>query len=178
MTEPSDPAAVRFTMLWAQAHPVVAGFVGGMVSDKSAVDDILQEVALALFSSFASYDPARPFVAWALGVARHKVHDRFRANARSRQVIHDPELLEALAEVSEQMGDELEERRAALQECLRQVEGRPWDLLQLHYVQDLEPASIAERLGLKAGHVRVLLHRVRGSLRQCIERRLGAGGAR
>jgi RNA polymerase sigma-70 factor (ECF subfamily) len=170
-------AALRFTKLWSDAQPAVAGFVRGMVSDRAAVDDVLQEVALALYTGFAGYDPARPFVAWALGVARHKVHDRWRAAARSRQVAHDPELLEALAEVSEEMADELDGHRRALQECLTQVEGRPWDLLQLHYVQGHQPREIAEKLGLESGHVRVLLNRVRAALKQCVERRLLGGGA-
>lgn len=172
-----DDEQERFTRLWTQAQPAVAGYIAATAVDPHVADDVLQEVALALYTSFASYDPQRPFVAWALGVARHKVHDRFRAHARSRQHLADPELLAALAEVSEEMADELGERRRALRECLRQVEGRPWDLLRLHYVDGVEAAAIAERLGLKQGHVRVLLHRVRTSLRQCIERRLGAAGS-
>src|SRR3569833_302528 len=102
-------SALRFTRLWTDAQPAVAGFVRGMISDLSTVDDVLQEVALALYTGFADYDPARPFVAWALGSARHKVHDRWRSASRSRQVAHDPELLEALAQVSVEMADELDE---------------------------------------------------------------------
>jgi RNA polymerase sigma-70 factor (ECF subfamily) len=170
-------SALRFTRLWTDAQPAVAGFVRGMITDPATVDDVLQEVALALYTGFAGYDPARPFVAWALGIAKHKVHDRWRAAARSRQVVHDPELLEALAEVSEEMADDLDAERRALQECLSQVEGRPWDLLQLHYVQGHQPRDIAGKLGLEAGHVRVLLNRVRNALKQCVERRLVREGA-
>ena len=168
-------AALRFTKLWADAQPAVSGFVRGAISDLATVDDIMQDVALALYSGFADYDPARPFVAWALGIAKHKVHDRWRTTARSRQVAHDPELLEALTQVSDEMAGELDEQRRALQECLRQVEGRPWDLLQLHYVEGKQPRDIASDLGLEAGHVRVLLNRVRTALRQCVDRRLVDG---
>ncbi len=170
-------SALRFTKLWSEAQPTVSGFVRGMISELSTVDDIMQEVALALYSAFADYDPSRPFVAWALGIAKNKVHDRWRAVALSRQVAHDPELLEALTQISAEMADELDEQRSALQECLRQVEGRSWDLLQRHYVHGHQPRDIASTLGIEAGHVRVLLNRVRSALRQCVERRLVGGGA-
>ena len=162
----------RFTQLWTAAHPTVAGFVRGMVPDRAAVDDILQEVAVALFAQFATYDQARPFVAWALGIAKHKIQDRWRTLARSKHVVQDTAVLEAMAEISAEMDDEFETRRAALQECLSQVQGRASDLLRLHYHEGLEPRRIAEQLGLEAGHVRVLLNRVRGVLRDCIERRI------
>jgi RNA polymerase sigma-70 factor (ECF subfamily) len=163
----------RFTQLWTAAHPTVAGFVRGLVPDRAAVDDILQEVAVALFAQFADYDQTRPFVAWALGIAKHKIQDRWRSLARSKQVVQDAAVLEAMAEISAEMDDEFEARRAALQECLSQVQGRASDLLRLHYHEGLEPRHIAEQLGLQAGHVRVLLNRVRGVLRDCIERRIG-----
>ena len=174
--DPDPSQQLRFTSLWTAAHPTVAGFVRGMVPDRAAVDDILQEVALALYHGMATYDPSRPFVAWALGIAKHKVQDRWRTLARSKQVIRDVGVLEAMAAVSAEMDDELDGRRRALQECLGQVQGRAYDLLRLHYQEGHEPREIARVLGLQAGHVRVLLNRVRAALRQCIERRLGAQG--
>lgn len=172
-----DPAReLHFTQLWTAAHPTVAGFVRGLIPDRAAVDDILQEVALALYNNLASYDPTRPFVAWALGIAKHKVQDRWRSLARSKQVIRDTQVLEAMAAVSAELDDELDSRRRALQECLGQVQGRAYDLVRLHYHEGREPREIASILGLEAGHVRVLLNRVRGALRQCIERRLLAQG--
>jgi len=169
-----DSQEWRFTQLWTAAHPTVAGFVRGMVPDRAAVDDILQEVAVALFAQFTTYDQTRPFVAWALGIAKHKVQDRWRTLARAKHVVQDTAVLEAMAEISAEMDDEFETRRAALQECLSHVQGRASDLLRLHYHEGLEPRHIAEQLGLEAGHVRVLLNRVRGVLRDCIERRIAA----
>jgi len=49
--------------------------------------------------------------------------------------------------------------------------------LLLRYEEGLELQQIAERLGKSAGHVGVLLYRVRSALRECIDRRLGAENA-
>ena len=174
---PDSARELRFTQLWTAAHPTVAGFVRGLIPDRAAVDDILQDVALALYNNLANYDPSRPFVAWALGVAKHKVQDRWRTLARAKTVIRDTQVLEAMAAVSAELDDELDSRRRALHECLGQVQGRAYDLVRLHYHEGHEPREIAGILGLEAGHVRVLLNRVRGALRQCIERRLLGHGS-
>ena len=167
---------LRFSQLWIQAHPAVSAYVYSCIPDRAAAEDVLQETALGLLKGFDRYDPERPFVAWAMGVAKNKIHDRWRKLAREKPMIRDPELVERLAEVSEELSDAFEDQRVALQHCLRSVEGRSWQLLKLHYHEGHQPKSIAQRLGLKAGHVRVLLNRVRAALRACIEKRLATRG--
>lgn len=162
----------EFTQLWTSAQPTVASYVRAVLGDRAAVDDVVQEVAMAVYAAFEVYDPSRPFIAWALGIARNKARDRLRVLARSRQVGLDVETIEAMAEIAEELDDEMERRRVALQRCLGAVEGRADELLRLHYHEGHEPHRIAEMLGLQAGHVRVLLNRVRAALRQCIERSL------
>lgn len=164
--------AWQFAQLWTQAHPTVALYVHGLIRDRADAEDIIQDVSVALLKAFADYDPARPFVAWALGVAKHKIHDRWRARERGRCLTQDPELLEAFAAVSREIEAETDERLAALRACLHGVGGRAWELLRLHYHQGHKPQAIAEMMGLKPGHVSVLLNRVREALRQCIRRRL------
>jgi RNA polymerase sigma-70 factor (ECF subfamily) len=73
----------RFLRLWAEAQPAVAAFVHAVVRDSAAAKDLLQETALVLFRRFADYDGDRPFIAWALGVARFQVLGFQRDEARS-----------------------------------------------------------------------------------------------
>jgi DNA-directed RNA polymerase specialized sigma24 family protein len=42
----------------------------------------------------------------------------------------------------------------------------------MRYSDDLDPETIAARMGLTAGNVRIILHRVRTTLLTCVERRL------
>jgi RNA polymerase sigma-70 factor (ECF subfamily) len=175
MGVPADE--LRFSQLWIQAHPAVSAYVYSCIPDRAAAEDVLQEAALALLKGFERYDHSRPFVAWAMGVTKNKIQDRWRSLARERPMIRDPELVERLAEVSAEMSDAFDEQRVALQHCLRGVEGRSWELLKLHYHEGHQPKDIAERLGLKSGHVRVLLNRIRAALRACIEKRLATRGS-
>jgi RNA polymerase sigma-70 factor (ECF subfamily) len=165
----------RFTRLWTQAQPAIAGYVGALAPDAHAADDLLQDIAVALLRKFPDYDPQRPFIAWAMGIAKIQLltlrRDRARAATRFR-----PETVESLAEVWQELLPEVDERRLALSECLQRVAGRGRELLTLRYEQALEPQEIAARLGLAGGAVRVALARVRATLHECIERRLHGAG--
>jgi RNA polymerase sigma-70 factor (ECF subfamily) len=65
--------------------------------------------------------------------------------------------------------------RSALYHCLQRQQGRSLQALEWRYVHDLKPATVATRMGLSAGAVRVLLHRARSVLRKCIQRKMAEG---
>jgi len=163
----------RFTRLWTQAHPAIAGYVAALVPERSAADDVMQEIALALLRKFPEYDATRPFIAWAMGISRIAVLTRRRDHARA-MTRFGMATADSLAEVWQEMLPVVDDRRTALSECLRRVAGRSRELLTLRYEQDIEPQDIAKRLGMTAVAVRVALSRLRTSLHGCIEKRLGS----
>lgn len=173
----TDPA-FRFASRWAEARPAVEGYFAALVADRHAVDDLVQEVALAAYEGFTAYDEERPFRAWVLGIARHKLFSRWRDLARGRLVVGDPARADTYAALAIEMEDELAEERSALRACLERLQGRAWAILRARYEEGLADEAVAERFATTAGNVRVLLHRVRATLRACIQRRLagGAGG--
>ena len=163
----------RFTRCWTLAQPAVASYIAAFVSDLHQMEDVLQSVAVVCLRKFGEYDERRPFVAWALGMAKIELLRLRRAQARSPWV-QDETLLHALAETCEELEPELETREWALADCLRELDGRASDLIRLRYQEALKPSAIAERLGMGAVAVRVALSRVRSALRQCIERKIHA----
>lgn len=165
----------QFTRCWTQAQPVVAAYIGSLVPDFHAAEDLLQTVAIKLHRKFGDYDPSRPFVAWALGFARLEVLNLQRTQARSFLTYCD-EALDAVEAAHIELAPELSCRAAALRECLQRVGGRSREMLRLRYEEELKPHHIAARLAMGAVAVRVALSRVRGTLRDCIERRVAAGG--
>ncbi len=161
----------RFTRLWTQAQPAIAGFLAALVPDRHQADDLVQEVAVVLLRKFGEYDPARPFPAWAMGVAKTAALSRRRDLARAACRFQDA-TIEQLAASWEELLPELDERVRALRDCVGRVSGRARQMLDLRYVEELSNDAIAERLGLAGGAVRVALHRLRGALQSCIEHRL------
>jgi RNA polymerase sigma-70 factor (ECF subfamily) len=165
----------RFTRDWTRVQPVVASYINSLIPDFHAAEDLLQDVAVILLRKYGEYDPSRPFVAWAIGVARLEVLSARRDLARC-PLARVPGLAEAVAAAHAEMADELDARAAALRECVARIEGRPREVLRLRYELALPPREITSRVSMTAGAVRVLLSRLRASLQDCIDRRLVAAG--
>lgn len=167
---------VQFTRLWTEAQPVVSQYVESLVSDVWAARDIVQNTSVALLLKFEQYDPARPFLPWAMGVAKFEILGNRRDMARSR-IVCDAELLErytaAWVEISPQVADEA----LALRHCVSRLQAKQQELLRLRYVENLNSDDIASQLGRTATSVRTTLHRIRLALRRCIEGQLPERGA-
>lgn len=68
-------------------RPLLASFFGRRVGGRAAeVEDLVQEVLIAVHERRASYDRGRPFTAWLFAIARYKMVDHFR-RARSFESI-------------------------------------------------------------------------------------------
>jgi RNA polymerase sigma-70 factor (ECF subfamily) len=161
----------QLAVLWTKAQRTVAAYIGSLIPDYHQSEDVLHQTAITLVRKFDEYDPSQPFVAWALGVARYEVL-KHRQKYVSERAVLSGALADRLADAYASMADELDDRREALLECLQQLEGRSREAIRLRYLGELKPPEIAERLQMRPGALRVLLHRVHGSLRECIERRL------
>lgn len=170
-----DSKTIQATRLWTLAQPVVSAFVISVVRDFSARDDVLQEVAVAVMESFDRYDPQRPFVGWAMGIAQNQVRLYLRRIQRDR-LVFDDDVLVQLAVAFEETSPEQSQTLGFLRACLNQLEGRARELCELRYGRDLKPAAIAESLGMSGNTVAKALQRIRDQLRACVERKAAVEG--
>lgn len=161
--------------LWVSAQPTLMSFITAGVRDFHAAQDLLQDTAEAVAEGFDDYDPARPFTAWALGIARNKVLMHYRRTQRDERVFSG-DLLDALAAAHERLEPRFDPMREALHHCLKHPTERNRQILHMRYVEDLAPAEIAERLGMKKNAVLTALHRIRRALAECIEQRIAITG--
>lgn len=165
----------EIAILWTKAQPTVSAFISSMLPDFHQAEDVLQQVAVIVVRKFEQYDPAQPFISWALGIAKNEVLKSRRAFVADRHVF-DEELCEQLTDGYQESVKEFEDVRSALAHCMRGLRGRAKNIMELRYGLDLKPAAIAKKVDMQPGAVRVLLHRVRGALRDCINKRLGKAG--
>lgn len=61
----------------------------------------------------------------------------------------------------------------ALRHCLQRLDGRPQLAVRMFYGEGRSRSDVAAALGMKETGLKTLLQRLRASLRQCIEQRLG-----
>lgn len=165
----------RFTQLWTACLPSVAAYVHSLVRDRALAEDLLQETALLLLRRFAEYDSIRPFVAWALGVARFKVMGSQRDAGRSL-LVFDDDALENFTETWAEQADEASERGQALESCIDKLADHARRILRLRYFEDFSAERIAAKLGGNGGTIRVTLQRIRAQLRECVEQQLRRDG--
>ena len=171
-----DDQTRQAARLWTLAQPAVSAFVTAVVRDFKDRDDVLQDIAVAAIESFEAYDPQRPFVPWAMGVARNQVGLYLRRRQRDRVVL-DPEAVECLAVAFAEVAEPEWRRLDALATCLQRLDAKSRELCRLRYDADLKPAAIADQIGMSPNAVAKALQRIRDQLRACIHRTVASGGA-
>lgn len=164
----------RIARLWTQAQPVVSALISSTVIDFHDAEDLLGQVAETVVTKASEYDLARPFIPWAMGIARYRILQYFERRRTDRHVDFDDETLRLLADAHSELAEEAPARLAALRQCLGQVQGKSKRVLEMRYLHDHRSGWIAEKMGMTPGAVWTMLHRVRNALAECIDRRLAA----
>jgi RNA polymerase sigma-70 factor (ECF subfamily) len=176
--DPNVDSRTRLTRLWLESEPAIRAFVFAAVRGLQDAEDVAQQVALTAAKRFDEYDASRPFVAWALWLARSRVVAHYRKQARQREVFSDALLGRLAAAIEQRSHAESSARQLALEECLERLPQKSRAMLDLRYVDNLPMESIAQKSGVTPGSARVMLCRIRDRLASCVESRLKleAGG--
>lgn len=175
MNRTTQEQSEQLAALWTQAQPVVWAYIRTLLPDFHQGEEVLQRVAVTLVRKFETYDPSLPFVPWAIGFARYEVL-RYRRDFATDRHRFDSDIVERVAELYQSDEVDFSGFRGALRSCVGKLEGRNRQALLLRYTQDLGPNEIATEMNMSAGAVRQLLHRVRASLRKCIDAVMAKSG--
>lgn len=135
--------------------------------------DLVQEIHIALWRSFAGFDRKCSLRTWVYRVAHNvsATHVLRQKRARSSALVGIEEL-EDLPDRTE--GQNAADRRQALDRLMKLIQSlKPIDRqVILSYLEGLDAASIGEITGLSAGNVATKIHRIKNLL----IRRFHAGG--
>lgn len=145
-------------------EPRLARFFAQLGVPETDRDDLFQESCLRLYHAAGSYDARRPFLPWAMTVARRVMLNWHRACKPTVA------LEEADAVPSKQQGPSAAAEADIWQFARARLPREAYELLWLCYGEDFEPAEIAAVTGRTGVHVRVLLHRARAALAQALEK--------
>jgi RNA polymerase sigma-70 factor, ECF subfamily len=152
---------------WTAVQPTVASYISFAIRNFNDAQDVLQDVAATLVETFERYDRTKPFLPWALGVARYKVLVYRRVHAT--ECILGIESLERLAHVYGDMGSQFDLWHEALERCLQKIPDKSQQLLRLRYEKDMKPGQIAGQVKSSVAAVKMNLHRIRHLLRDCVK---------
>jgi len=153
-------------------------FYSKLTGDRTASEDLVQEVFLRILKYRRTYRPDKPFRTWMYQIARNTRLDHVRK--KRPETNWQPELSQTTQDVDRaQQSQEL----ALLQRALMQMSEAQREVLVLTRFQELHHDEVGELLGCEAGAVKVRVHRALKELREIFRglesmRPSAPGGAR
>lgn len=164
----------HFLPYFLSAQSDLRAFIGAAVRDPVTREDVFQEVSMILWKKFEFYDPARPFGAWARGIAARKILEDRRLRAKLPESC-TAETLESLSHgfSTDEAESPWPDREKALHHCLEMLPERSARFLRDRYHESQTIEAIAADAGLSTEALYQTLSRLRRQLRECVRRRLG-----
>ncbi|GAA4408997.1 sigma-70 family RNA polymerase sigma factor [Quisquiliibacterium transsilvanicum] len=120
------------------------------------VEDLVQEILLALHLQRGTWDPALPVSAWVLAITRHKLVDLWRRRGR-REALNGvlEEVDESLLAVAPDAG----EARRDLDRLLLELPEAQRQAILLTKVEGLSVSEASRRTGVSESAIKVQVHR-------------------
>jgi RNA polymerase sigma-70 factor (ECF subfamily) len=166
-----------FLRLFLQNKRRLYAYVLTLLPHRADADDVLQEASLVMWDKFDERQPPTDFTAWGCRIAYFKVLDFYKKNQRSR-VRFSQAMLDRVAETAIEQADtlQLDERRAALGDCIEKLRPADRDLLARRLAEGATTQSTAAQVGRSVDAVYKALARIRQALFDCVTRALAQEG--
>jgi RNA polymerase sigma-70 factor (ECF subfamily) len=170
---PSTETETASALDWGATLARHAGWLRRVVASRldepEAVDEVMQDVALAAVAQRAPLQKPARVAVWLYRLAvRHVLI--YRRKAGRRRSLVDRYALRKGVGALEGAPSPLnwlvrDERQQLVQDALRRLPPRDAEILVLKHAEDLPARELAERLGVSVNTVEVRLHRARQRLR-------------
>ena len=135
------------------------------------VEDLVQEILLAIHNQRGSYDPRQPLTAWLHAIAKYKLIDCLRRRS-SREALNDP--LDDELEVLVQSDTEAADARRDLARLLETLPSRQREPIVHMKLEGLSVAETARLTGMSESAVKIGVFRGMKALAMLV----AAGGAK
>ena len=169
MPDPADTFVAELT----SAQTSVYGYILSILPDRTAAQDVLQEVNVTAWQKRADFTAGTSFFAWASKIAYFHVLSHRRKMSRDRLVFGD-DVLDYLAERQLEREQEVSRRGIALKACLEKLPSGQKQLVEQRYAPGGSVQDIAAKAGKSVGAISQTLYRIRETLLKCVEQNLAS----
>jgi RNA polymerase sigma factor (sigma-70 family) len=160
-----NEADAAFEALYRSSRDDVYAYVGGLLRDRFAAEDVTAAAFERAYRKRRAYDPGRGTRrAWLFAIARNAALDELRRRRRHAELATEPPDPAELPEQAAEIGV----RRAALRSAMAELSARERELIGLKFFAGLGNAEIAQVLGVSETNAGTRLHRTIEKLRRAL----------
>lgn len=172
-TPESSCHLTEFVRLLTDHQAAIRGYIRVLIPNEFDIRDVLQNTNLFLWEERDTFVAGSNFKAWAFAVARFRAMEHIKKLKQQNRLVFDSQLIELLdADSHEPWSDSMEREFNALEHCLQLLSTKDRALIDARYASRTPLAEYAARDGRSEASLRVILCRLRGILRGCIDKQL------
>jgi RNA polymerase sigma-70 factor (ECF subfamily) len=150
----------------------VYGYLRARLQQTSDADDMMQEVFLRFYLAQARFDSTALIRPWLLGIARNLLREHVRDVKRRKEVAWTELCLDLESVLPpDALWNDADDIIRHLPQCLEELGPSARQAVDLHYRSQRKLADIGRELHRSEGAVKLLMHRARQALKDCLHLR-------
>ncbi len=158
-----------FALVIERNQRSVYGYLRARLQQASDADDMTQEVFLRFYLSQARFDSTALVRPWLLGIARNLLREHVRDVKRRKEVAWTELCLELESVLPpDALWSDADDVIRYLPKCLEELGPSARQAVDLHYRSQRKLAEIGHELHRSEGAVKLLMHRARQALKDCL----------
>ena len=166
-----DSPSGNFVRLYTRYERDLYRYTLSLCPNEDEARDILQDASVALWNKFDRYDSELSFPAWAFSFIKIQVC-KHRDKQKKQARYFSDDIIDSLSALREEQLENLNERKKALQGCLKKLSVHQLTLLKMRYEDSVNISEISKSMSRNRDALYKTLERTRKSLHECISKRL------
>jgi len=152
--------------------PSMRVYLTGRLSDRLAVDDLMQEIFVAVFWNLKTYDGKSDLGVWVRAVTRNKLMSFLRSHYSQKNSVNTMKVKieEALTAELDNFNPNENVVVERLKDCISKQRDIASELINARYFENESVTGMAERMDTTVSAISSELYRIRKQLKMCIEK--------
>jgi RNA polymerase sigma-70 factor (ECF subfamily) len=156
MRQVLDGQQDRYRELLEGVADLARAYLRRKLNRADEVEDLVQDVLMAVHMKRHTYDPSQPVTAWLHAIARYKLIDHWRRQGRKPQGLDDEDVVDQVEGPSNIAAYETQRDVSVV---LSQLPEKQRQIVQMVKLEGLSVQEVAQHMGMTESAVKVTTHR-------------------
>lgn len=158
-----------FSEIIEEYNSTVRIFFASRVFDRQTIDDLAQEVFIAVYENLSKFDPDRNLKAWIMGIAFNRLKLHYRKN-KNRQTAYE-KLLEKInkKEFQPDITEVSNDKTDQLKDCMKKLPEKAMTILKARFYEKMKVKDLALSNDMTIDALSAFIYRSKKKLAECIE---------